>query len=417
MPEASPSKSTLGSARWFRVKNESGEAIPVGAVVWIDGLTTDDDDVQVLSAAKPDADNDQHSFFIAVHCIGEDDCGTVTNEAFWAAYDTGGAAPSRDDEIGPTDGDWYLVAGGTGFKCLSDGEDGFVFVVPSGRGEPGPPGTGAAGIYRFEAQTDLVPGGSCDAKLVSYSGSYSSGGGTFQVKDFTSPGSWRASLPAPGADGKPQGLCYFPSDGPTRTFDAESAEADGSETEITATGHGLITGQQVTITGGTGTDLDGVNGTWTVTVTGDDTFTLDGSTFAGTYDEDSASVEVGLAEIIWMEMLAEEIEATLAADLSAGSASAAVQHHRRGLDPGTTVVVHDKNGRWPNLKSGQKVTASYSVEDDEYHIVTPSIEVTVLADFRVDEESQKLQVKYADLVVQSALVDETWTDAHEGTNC
>lgn len=49
--------------------------------------------------------------------------------------------------------------------------------------------------------------------------------------------------------------------------------------EVTSTGHGYSTGDEVTITGG---DAE-VNGTWIITSTGANTFTLNGSTGDGTY--------------------------------------------------------------------------------------------------------------------------------------
>ena len=50
---------------------------------------------------------------------------------------------------------------------------------------------------------------------------------------------------------------------------------------ITYAGHGLVTGQQITIAGATGNTA--ANGNWTVTRIDDNSFSLDGSTGNGVY--------------------------------------------------------------------------------------------------------------------------------------
>jgi hypothetical protein len=54
-----------------------------------------------------------------------------------------------------------------------------------------------------------------------------------------------------------------------------------SPVQITSAAHGLATGARVVIAGVTG--MTGVNGTHQITVTGADTFTLNGSSGSGTY--------------------------------------------------------------------------------------------------------------------------------------
>jgi VCBS repeat-containing protein len=66
-----------------------------------------------------------------------------------------------------------------------------------------------------------------------------------------------------------------------RISDVEPA-ASGTAIVITSTGHGLATGDVVSITGVAG--VVGANGSFTVTRIDNDTFSLDGTTFGGTYD-------------------------------------------------------------------------------------------------------------------------------------
>lgn len=64
--------------------------------------------------------------------------------------------------------------------------------------------------------------------------------------------------------------------------------SNASPVAITCAGHGLTTGQRVIITGVQGNE--GANGTWPVTVTGTNTFTLNGSSGTGTYVAATGSV-------------------------------------------------------------------------------------------------------------------------------
>ena len=57
----------------------------------------------------------------------------------------------------------------------------------------------------------------------------------------------------------------------------------------TADAHGLVTGDEVFVTGGTGMTM--LNGTWIVTVTSTTAFSLDGSTGSGTYTSATASAK------------------------------------------------------------------------------------------------------------------------------
>ncbi len=59
------------------------------------------------------------------------------------------------------------------------------------------------------------------------------------------------------------------------------AASNASPIAVTSAGHGLTTGDRVTLAGVTGNTA--ANGTFTVTRTGADTFTLDGSTGNGAY--------------------------------------------------------------------------------------------------------------------------------------
>lgn len=68
-------------------------------------------------------------------------------------------------------------------------------------------------------------------------------------------------------------------DYPVRTI---TSTTDATPIVVTAAGHGLVTGDQVTITGHT-TNTN-ANGTWTVTKVTVDTFSLDGSTATGAGD-------------------------------------------------------------------------------------------------------------------------------------
>lgn len=54
----------------------------------------------------------------------------------------------------------------------------------------------------------------------------------------------------------------------------------------TADAHGLVTGDQVYVTGGTG--MTSLNGTWICTVTSSTAFSLDGSSGSGTYTSATA---------------------------------------------------------------------------------------------------------------------------------
>lgn len=63
-------------------------------------------------------------------------------------------------------------------------------------------------------------------------------------------------------------------------------------------------------------------------------------------------------DIIWMEQYAFAIEATLDADISAGAASATVTASwEQGVEPGSTVTVHDDSGIFPRAKAGAKCVA------------------------------------------------------------
>lgn len=72
---------------------------------------------------------------------------------------------------------------------------------------------------------------------------------------------------------------------PVLTVTAASA---GSPPSLTAASHGFVTGDEVRVEGATG--MTGINGVFTVTNTGTNTFTLDGATGAGTYSANSARV-------------------------------------------------------------------------------------------------------------------------------
>src|SRR5262249_5360172 len=69
--------------------------------------------------------------------------------------------------------------------------------------------------------------------------------------------------------------------GTTKPIPVSNVTANGSTIVITSPGHGLTTGNTITLTGVTGTT--NANGTWTVTVIDPDTFSLNGPTFNGAY--------------------------------------------------------------------------------------------------------------------------------------
>ena len=187
------SKPVLRPGNTLRVKNTSGETIPQGGVVWINGQTTDSAGVGVFVAAKPDSDNADHSFFIALTDMGDGQVGYVTREPCWASYET--VTPTVDDEIGPTNGSWYLGSG-TGFKVIADGVDGFVYVVPP-IGVPGPAGSGGMITVELPSDLTLVQGtkASCTVKAT-FSGGPSIGTATITVTNPPAKGGnyqWKAT--------------------------------------------------------------------------------------------------------------------------------------------------------------------------------------------------------------------------------
>jgi hypothetical protein len=74
--------------------------------------------------------------------------------------------------------------------------------------------------------------------------------------------------------------------GPSRTI--TNVTNSSGLFKVTAVGHGYATGDRVVIASVGG--ATGANGTWTLTKVDDDNFTLDGSTFAGTYTSGGTSV-------------------------------------------------------------------------------------------------------------------------------
>lgn len=70
---------------------------------------------------------------------------------------------------------------------------------------------------------------------------------------------------------------------------------NASPIEITSAAHGLLSGQRVTITGVVGNTA--ANGTFVITKTGDNTFTLNGSTGNGAYSSGGNWVSAGLYKV------------------------------------------------------------------------------------------------------------------------
>ncbi|MFO0899307.1 MAG: hypothetical protein U0836_17930 [Pirellulales bacterium] len=270
-----------------------------------------------------------------------------------------------------------------GLVTSSEAETRPLYLVRTGDGS----GSGVVAITRFKLIGLLNPFDANEARWaaaavpVEWDGTeyFSDPASTdaYMVQDFTFE-SWRTSF---WSSKLPFGLCYTPPDGPTYTLTIQSADDGGVDDGPTLIGildHPFVTGMEVTITGGTGTDLDGVNGTWTITKVDDDHFTLDDSVFAGTYDTNSAKVSIPVRNIIWMEMPAEELSIVLTEDYLAGGSSGTLKSWMRGIEPkGTgegdaTYEVWDPfagaTDYWEFLKTGDSVMATYKLEDDKYYI-------------------------------------------------
>jgi hypothetical protein len=77
--------------------------------------------------------------------------------------------------------------------------------------------------------------------------------------------------------------------------------------------------------------------------------------------------------ILILERIARKIRGTLAADLSGGSASAAVSAYDDGKDPGTPVTVYDPDSRWPQALSGATYEAVYNIGLARYELTTVQV--------------------------------------------
>ena len=76
------------------------------------------------------------------------------------------------------------------------------------------------------------------------------------------------------------------------------------------------------------------------------------------------------ADIIWMERLAKNIDFTLAANLSSGSANATVTYYsQQGKNPGSSVTVWDQQSMFPLALDGAKGKAVYNDRQDRYEVV------------------------------------------------
>ncbi len=86
------------------------------------------------------------------------------------------------------------------------------------------------------------------------------------------------------------GTFYFDTSLLTKETVTGVANSSGVFEITTSANHTLMTGQRAWVGGitGTGGMTAAVNGTWTITKTADTKFTLDGSTFAGTYTSGGA---------------------------------------------------------------------------------------------------------------------------------
>lgn len=93
-----------------------------------------------------------------------------------------------------------------------------------------------------------------------------------------------------------------------------SAATDTEPIVCTSAAHGLVSGDLIDVSGGTGDTS--INGTWAITVVDVDTFSLDGSVGAGTYDGGSATWDATVAGYDGSESIAGDLPATFASDSS-----------------------------------------------------------------------------------------------------